>query len=246
MLCNYLRLNVLPSDVKAWWEPNANVSTKITILILQLWPPLSALKYNILQMKQDNNPTPQNSYGGWSPILSCCMAFPAHLHPSSSFRQFRLGHILSPLSLGHSFCSVALKAAQLDHGLLLSDPHSLPPSLSPPSPVYQLPLPPAPAPSLPVTLWFHHGRIPPQMLAGTCVIVMEKCWGQLSFPEVRKAQAGSFRKASPDIWSWLLAVWDARTAKALWGLTILFSWLSFERQGSCPWNIDLSFCSTVL
>lgn len=73
-------------------------------------------------------PTPQSRYGGWGPILSPCMAFPAHLHLSSSLRQFKLGHIVSPLSLGPSFCSVALRSAQLDHGLLLSDP--LPPSIS--------------------------------------------------------------------------------------------------------------------
>lgn len=51
------------SDVRAQREPNANVSTKITILVLQPCPLLSAPKYNILQMKQ-HNPTPQSSCGG--------------------------------------------------------------------------------------------------------------------------------------------------------------------------------------
>lgn len=60
--------------------------------------------------------------------LAWFLPFPAHLHLSSSVRQFKLGHILSPVSLGPSFCSVALKSARLGHGLLLSDP--VPPSIS--------------------------------------------------------------------------------------------------------------------
>lgn len=55
-----------------------------------------------------------------------------------------------------------------------------------------------------LNVWFHHGRSPPQILAGTCAMVMQKCWDQLSFPEVRKVQAGSFRKASPDIFELLI------------------------------------------
>lgn len=41
MLCNCLRLNVLSTDVRAQWKPNENVSTKITILVLQPCPPLN-------------------------------------------------------------------------------------------------------------------------------------------------------------------------------------------------------------
>lgn len=53
----------------------------------------------------------------------------------------KVGHILPPLSLGPSFCSVALSSAQLDHGSLLSDP--LPPSISLSLLLHQLSTPPS-------------------------------------------------------------------------------------------------------
>lgn len=109
------------------------VSTKI-ILVLQPCPPLSALKYNILEMEQ-HNPTPQSRYGRWGPILSPCMAFPAHLHLSSSLSlSWGTSCLLFPLVLPSAQWPSDLLSWIMASCCLI---HSLPPSLSPPSPVYQ-------------------------------------------------------------------------------------------------------------